>query len=379
MDDRTVARDPAGDTPAGFVLQGRLARVRGQNILFSASRRAIFELNDTAADIWRSLEEGVPAEAISASFAGHGVDAQEARAYVEAALGEWERLGLILPSPPPASASSREHVSQVVVLPGLHVRIDYPSARAFPAATVFRHLEVRREAADILLQLVEHGDRIHLFRNGDWIQSCAPDELPTMLKGQLLTEVLDHGGYELALHAASLVRGDRVLLLCGNPGAGKTTLTLALVHAGFGFAGDDVTLLDARGHGLGLPFAPAVKAGAWPVLAEYCPGLDAAPVFRRPDRKRVRYPEPKELVAPSPRAVGWVVLLRRHANANTCLEPVDPAGALRGLLNGSFALGGELSGTAFDVLTQVIESAEIYCLTYSRLEDAVALIGKTCR
>ncbi|TGR91723.1 aldolase, partial [bacterium M00.F.Ca.ET.191.01.1.1] len=102
---------------------------------------------------------------------------------------------------------------------------------AFPAITVFRHLEVQRETADILLQMVEQGGRVHLFRNGDWVLSCSPDELPVMLKGQLLTEVLDHGAYELAVHAAALVRNKRMVLVCGNPGAGKTTLTMALVHA----------------------------------------------------------------------------------------------------------------------------------------------------
>ena len=72
-------------------------------------------------------------------------------------------------------------------------------------------------------------------------------------------------------------------------------------------------------------------------------------------------------------------MLRRRVNASAVLTPVDPVDALRGLLNGSFALCGELTGSAFDALTKVIESADVYCLTYSRLEDAVALMQKACR
>ena len=360
-------------------MRGRLARIRDQNILFSPSQQALFALNDTGADIWRSLEDGFSPEAISSAIASPGVDRHQSVRYVEAAVRQWERLGLIRLSPDWFSTSSDGHVSQVVAVPGSHVRIVYPASHAFPAATIFRHLEIGGAVADVVLELVEHGDRIHMFRHRHWILSCSSDELPTVLKGQLLAEVLERGAYELAVHAAALLRDDRVLLLCGSPGAGKTTLALGLVHAGFGFAGDDVTLLDSLGQGVGIPFAPAVKTGAWPVLAEYYPDLDAAPVCRRPDRRRVRYLIPKEFVSPSPRTVGWVVLLRRRANARAVLAPVDPVDALRGLLNGSFALGRELTDTAFDMLTKVIRSADVYCLTYSSLGDAIALMQKACR
>ena len=377
--DQTARRSPGFCTPERFVMRGRLARIRNQNILFSPSQQGLFALNDTGADIWRSLEDGSSPEAIWSEIASRGVDQCQAVRYVKAAVREWERLGLIHLSPDWCSTSSCGRVTQVVAVPGSHVRIVYPASHAFPAATMFRHLEVRGAVADVVVELVEHGDRIHLFRHRQWILSCSSDELATVLKGLLLAEVLERGTYELAVHAAALLRDDRILLLCGGPGAGKTTLALGLVHAGLGFAGDDVTLLDSLGHGVGIPFAPAVKAGAWPILAEYYPDLNAAPVGRRPDHRRVRYLIPKEFVSPSPRTVGWIVLLRRRANASAVLAPVDPVDAVRGLLKGSFALGGELTDTAFDVLTGVIASADVYCLTYSTLEDAIALLQKACR
>jgi len=377
--DQTAMQSPDVCAPAGFVMQGRLVRIRDQNILFSPARQALFALNDMGGDIWRSLEDGLSPEAISSEIASRGGDRAQAVEHVEAAVRQWECQGLVRPAPTWFSTSSRGHVSKVIAVPGCHVRIVYPEAHAFPAATVFRHLEVREAVGDVVLKLVERGDRVHLFRNRHWILSCFPDELAVVLKGQLLTEILERGGYELAIHAAALIRDDRILLLCGGPGAGKTTLALGLLHAGFGFAGDDVTLLNSLGHGVGIPFASAVKAGALPILANYCPDLDTAPVCRRPDRRRVRFLVPKQFVSSSPRKVGWVVLLRRRVNASAVLTPVDPVDALRGLLNGSFALCGELTGTSFDVLAKLIESADVYCLTYSRLEDAVALMQKACR
>ncbi|TGV74468.1 aldolase, partial [Mesorhizobium sp. M00.F.Ca.ET.158.01.1.1] len=125
-------------------------------------------------------------------------------------------------------------VSQVVAVAGLNIRIVYPAACAFPAISVFRHLEVKGDTADVLLEVVGQGGRVHLLRDGKWILSCSLDELPVMLKGQLLTEVLDYGAYELALHAAALLRNERIDLLCRNPAEGKTPLPLALLHAAIG-------------------------------------------------------------------------------------------------------------------------------------------------
>ncbi|WP_245458541.1 PqqD family protein [Mesorhizobium sp. M8A.F.Ca.ET.057.01.1.1] len=268
--DRTVASGPADWNSATFVMLGRLVRVRGQNILFSPSRQAIFAVNDTAADIWRSLEEGMPPEAISVEMARGGVDRLEASRHVQAALADWQRLGLIRPCAPLSPSPAQELVSQVVAVAGLNIRIVYPAACAFPAISVFRHLEVKGDTADVLLEVVGQGGRVHLLRDGEWILSCSLDELAVILKGQLLTEVLDYGAYELALHAAALLRNERVVLLCGNPGAGKTTLTLALVHAGFGFVADDVTLLDSRGMALAfrLPRRSRREHGrCWPNTA----------------------------------------------------------------------------------------------------------------
>lgn len=366
---------------AGLVTQAGLVRIRGQNILFSPTQRAIFALNDTAADIWRSLQEGASPDAIPRRIMRGHVDALDAKEYVQTALRDWERLGLIRPHAPSASASLHKHVVQTVAVADRRIRIVYPATHVFPAITVFRHLEVQPEATDTLLELVEHGDRIHVFRNSDWLRTCSPEEIPTVLKGELLSEALEHGIYELALHAAALSSGERLILLCGDPGAGKTTLTLALAQSGFGFVSDDVTLLNCGGLGIGLPFAAGVKPGAWPLLAGYYPELAAAPIFRRPDGKRVRYIVPKHFspVSQAPRAIGWVILLNRDRGSRPSLDPVDAVGALRGLLNGAFAPGRDLGSTAFEVLTQVIGSARTCSLTYSSLEDALELIRGACR
>lgn len=57
----------------------------------------------------------------------------------------------------------------------------------------------------------------------------------------------------LFLHAASLGIGDKGILLCGDKGAGKSTLSLALAARGHSFLGDETAAVDARSRQL-LPF-----------------------------------------------------------------------------------------------------------------------------
>lgn len=371
--------DPEKYASSGIAPLARLARVRGQNILFSASRRTLFTLNDTAADIWQALEQDIPVGAILDAMVAGGVEGPQAEAYFEAALRDWERFGLISLNRSLCPAATQDCLSQVVAVAGLRARILYPRADTSHVANVFRHLQLDTEAVDVVLQLVERGKRIDLFRDGVWAACCGPEEIPIMVKGQLLAEALERCSYGLALHVAAVLHRDRALLLCGSQGAGKTTLALALLRAGFDFMADDVTLLDSAGHGIGLAFAPAVKAGSWPVLSGYFPTLGISPVYRRPDGRRVRFLVPEDHVPATPQRIGWVVLLRRGRIVEPALRAIEPAEMLNGLLNGAFAQEAELSNTTFDVLCDVIRSAQGFCLTYSRLDDAVDLLKVACR
>lgn len=57
-----------------------------------------------------------------------------------------------------------------------------------------------------------------------------------------LIEMLKRRG-QFSIHAAALTLRGRGLLIAGDSGTGKTTLTVALLRAGFGFLGDDTVFL----------------------------------------------------------------------------------------------------------------------------------------
>lgn len=353
--------------------------IAGRNILFSEADQKLFEINDMAAYIWRSIEDGFKQDVILNEMVAQGVTRRLAETYLNTALLEWTRLGFMKPESMPCALSDKASLCQDIIVTGMSIRIRYATSLASIVAPIFEHLESQTAAPNVILDVSDQGERVHLLRNGSWLCSCSREETATVLKGQLLDEVLEGTDYELALHAAALIRNGRMLLIGGHPGAGKTTLTLALVNAGFGFAGDDLALLNSEGQVTGVPFAPAVKAGAWKLAATYRPDIHRTSIFRRPDRKRVRYPSPLGLVPAAPYSIGWLMLLDRRPGAAASLTPVDPVGAVGWMLQDSHTQSQRLTPRGFKAIGRAIERAEYYRLTYSHLEDAVELLHQTCQ
>jgi energy-coupling factor transporter ATP-binding protein EcfA2 len=106
----------------------------------------------------------------------------------------------------------------------------------------------------------------------------APDARATMeaLHDHLLRAALAERPREAVLHAASLVRDGRRLLLVGAKGAGKTTLALRLAMAGFAIEGDENVFLRPATV-VARPRGCRVKASALKLLADIAPLIEASP------------------------------------------------------------------------------------------------------
>jgi ABC-type thiamine transport system ATPase subunit len=58
--------------------------------------------------------------------------------------------------------------------------------------------------------------------------------------------VAGHAHHYLMLHAAVLEKNGRAVVLPGDPGAGKSTLTAALMLDGWRLLSDEITLINRR-------------------------------------------------------------------------------------------------------------------------------------
>ena len=128
-----------------------------------------------------------------------------------------------------------------------------------------------------------------------------------------------------AIHAAALARPEGGILLLGMSGAGKSTMTASLGHAGWDILSDDISVLWGQEELLLAPAAQGVCV--WPASRE---GINL-PIERcRPmpayDGKTHFVPDGEPATAPVP--LRALVFLKREGEVAPTLEPIGEAEAL---------------------------------------------------
>jgi hypothetical protein len=349
------------------------ALLDGKPALFNEPTQKLYALNSLAALIWCRLEENGRLEAARADLMEAGVERKLAARYVEDAVTEWLRLGLLRAD----CARPRETVGFQV--DGVAHSIETSSfevSRAI-AALFDPHSCAVEAAAAAHFDVIEVEGLPHVYFKEALIGVCKPDELAPTVKAVVTAGVLSREREDIVFHAACLSRGDKVLLASGAPGSGKTTLALQLAARGFGYASDDITLVALDGSARGVPFAPTVKSGAWDIVGGIAPELAGAPIHCRPDGKRVRY-LPLQDFDPNSRPVGWIVFLNRRPEAAVDLVPVDAVEAMRRIIEGSYTSNRRLSLAGFGALRRMLAGAKALELNYASAAEAADAIAGFC-
>jgi hypothetical protein len=138
---------------------------------------------------------------------------------------------------------------------------------------------VGAELDDVLIGIELHHDGYRIVESGALIcEAASPKAVVEHLHVHLFRRSLEDRPGAALLHAACLRRGHKRLLVAGTKGAGKTTLALRLVQAGYRIEGDEHVFIDGAGL-IARPRGCRVKANGLPFLGEMAAMVAAAPSY----------------------------------------------------------------------------------------------------
>jgi HprK-related kinase A len=186
----------------------------------------------------------------------------------------------------------------------------------------------------------------------------------------------------LVVHAAVLSRNGHALLLPAPPGAGKSTLCAALVSAGWQFGSDEFALIEPEtGLVHPLPRPISLKDQSVGIVSARWREAVFGPEVTEPTGARVRHLRPPGsgvAQAHVPLEARWVVLPAYRAGASTALASVPRARMLAHLADSSYNFT-EFGARGFDCLRAIIDRSRCCTLTYSDLDEALAVCDGLAR
>ena len=186
--------------------------------------------------------------------------------------------------------------------------------------------------------------------------------------------VSSHCHQFLIIHAAVLERAGRALIMPAPSGSGKSTLCAALALSGWRLLSDELALIAPEdGHVVSLPRPISLKNESIDAVRSSFPEavfgrtvletMKGSVVHVRPPADSVRRAAQSAIPA-------WVIAPSFLADADASLEPMPKARAMMCLVDNAFNYN--VHGRAgFAALSTLVDRADCYRFTYSRLQDAV--------
>lgn len=181
----------------------------------------------------------------------------------------------------------------------------------------------------------------------------------------------------LVLHAASLEKNGRALVMPAPPGSGKSTLCAALMLSGWRLLSDELTLIDLTSgllHGLVRPVN--LKNASIGIIARRFPQAVFGPAVPDTQKGLISHlkPTPASIErAAQPARAQWVIYPAFRPGARTHLASVGQASSFMKVVENAFNYT-VLGRAGFEAAVGLIDATRSVSLEFSDLDQALTLI-----
>ena len=253
----------------------------------------------------------------------------------------------------------------------------YPNDALFKRLhPVYEHLHVDKPDAKTIVSVdfIKSGDLWNIKYNNTIAKVLTPEiGIANYLQVRLLKRTYQAQPYLISLHAASLEKNGKVIIMPAGPHSGKTTLTATLLHHGYKSFNDESTSMDNDGYVRPLPFCMNIKEGSWDVLSETYPHLSELDVHRRPSGLGIRFLAPVNMY--KGRQKGSHIIFPKYTpGAKTSLTPISAKEALYKINKAYYQVQHDMDENKFELILKNLISLPKYTLVYSKLDEAIKAI-----
>jgi hypothetical protein len=186
-----------------------------------------------------------------------------------------------------------------------------------------------------------------------------------------------HGALPGVLHAASLRRNGRRVLIAGGKGAGKTSLALRLVGAGYALEGDEHVFLQ-NGGVIARPRGCRVKEPSLTLLPELAAAIRSAPVYQDVRGWRLFNVAPT-LIGGSWRieqgGVDCLIVLHANHGGYSSIRRLSPSVAAQAVMSDLRMQAGD-RGSTVAAIAALVTRAKTFDLSLGDYEGAVRCIDR---
>ena len=179
------------------------------------------------------------------------------------------------------------------------------------------------------------------------------------------------------IHGAFVARNGHGLLLCGEAGSGKSTLSFACARAGWTFLSDDTSYMLRRGNEamvLGKPLQISLRENALQLFPEL-KGREPVVTANGKTAVELSTGEMPNLAVNFQHPADTIVFLRRDGSQPAQLSPVERATTFARLAREIPMLGGDVHREQVASLEKLLAKST-FELRYGALDSAVDALGR---